>query len=162
MIFPVYTAAVISAFLAATVTAAPNGEQLDVRSIRLDNGERSVNAVVRGSKDGSVIGDSLLMARQSNIDCKGSAFCERLGDSCDDALRKVDAGKEYTTTDGSKNTGTCSGTCGLFLSGNDCKGKGQELIDAYHAIRSHGCSHCGRYKRDSDGCLIKIDRVTGC
>ena len=63
----------------------------------------------------------------------------------------------------SQNTGTCSGTCGLFFSGDHCEGTGQELIDAYHAIRDIGhCSHCGQYKRDSDGCTIKIDRVTGC
>lgn len=36
-------------------------------------------------------------------------------------------------------------------------------MDAYNAIRDKGhCTHCGRYRRDSDGCAIKIDRVTGC
>lgn len=41
-----------------------------------------------------------LHSRQSDINCKGSAFCERLGGSCDDALRKVIPSNTYSTYDG--------------------------------------------------------------
>ena len=32
---------------------------------------------------------------------------------------------------------------------------------SYEAIRKNGCSHCGRETLDN-GCMVKIDRVTGC
>ncbi|GAB0138657.1 hypothetical protein EsDP_00006883 [Epichloe bromicola] len=155
--------AAIGFFLAVSVTAAPSSVDLDVQTIRLDNGEQSVDVTYNNPQARSVGGYGALLARQTSIDCKGSAFCERLGGSCDDAFRKVIATNEYSTYQGRQNSGTCSGTCGLFFSGDHCQGTGQELIDAYNAIRNTGhCTHCGRYRRDSDGCLIKIDRVTGC
>ncbi|KAM0820587.1 hypothetical protein AB5N19_06406 [Seiridium cardinale] len=163
MLLSMFKTTVVGIVLAVSVTAAPSSDQLGIRTIRLDNGEQSVDAVIGAPKARSVAVDNPLVARQSSIDCKGSAFCERLGGSCDDALRKVIATNEYSTFQGSQNSGTCSGTCGLFFSGDHCQGTGQELIDAYNAIRNTGhCSHCGRYRRDSDGCMIKIDRVTGC
>ncbi|KAI9881315.1 MAG: hypothetical protein M1830_005602 [Pleopsidium flavum] len=120
----------------------------------LDNGKETVTV--------STGGPVRLFERDNNINCKGSAFCERLGGSCDDALRKVQPANTYGTYTGASNTGTCSGTCGLFVSGDHCTVTGQDLIDAYNAIRDQGhCTHCGQFQR-SDGCTIKIDRVTGC
>lgn len=59
-------------------------------------------------------------------------------------------------------TGTCGGYCGLFVSGPHCEATGQNLKDAYNDIRDKGhCSHCGR-KEIVDGCMIKVDPVTGC
>ncbi|KAK8073406.1 hypothetical protein PG994_004305 [Apiospora phragmitis] len=168
MLFSILQTTAVGMFLAVSVTGTPSSsDPLDIRSIRLDNGEESVDAIIYAGppKEARSMADdgSALMARQSSIDCKGSAFCERLGGSCDDAFRKVIATNEYSTFQGSQNSGTCSGTCGLFFSGDHCQGTGQELIDAYNAIRDKGhCTHCGRFKRDSDGCMIKIDRVTGC
>lgn len=100
MLFSTFKTTTIGIFLAASVTAIPNSSWLDVRSIRLDNGEQTVDATYTGQKERSVVEDNTLMARQSSIDCKGSAFCELLGGSCDDALRKVIATNEYSTYQG--------------------------------------------------------------
>ncbi|KAI9367585.1 hypothetical protein BJX61DRAFT_537945 [Aspergillus egyptiacus] len=96
---------------------------------------------------------SLALA-EGDIDCQGSAFCELLGSSCDEAYRKVIPSNTYSTFN--------DGTCGLFVSGGNCAVMGQDLIDAYNDIREIGhCTHCGR-KEIAAGCMIKIDRVTGC
>ena len=56
-------------------------------SLRLDNGVETVNAAL-GSRDRGAALDA-----RGNLDCKGSAFCERLGGSCDDAFRQIKPGK---------------------------------------------------------------------
>ncbi|KAK8127229.1 hypothetical protein PG984_008337 [Apiospora sp. TS-2023a] len=124
-------------------------------SLRLDNGQETVN-VALGSRDRG----AALEAR-GNLDCKGSAFCERLGGSCDDAFRQIKPGNTYLTGGNKGSSGTCSGTCGVFVSGDHCSVLGSQLQSSYEAIRNHGCSHCGRETLDN-GCLVKIDRVTGC
>ncbi|CAG8899424.1 unnamed protein product [Penicillium egyptiacum] len=107
-------------------------------------------------------GNVLIALAEGDVDCKGSALCERLGSSCDDAYRKVIPSNTYSTYLDSSNTGTCSDTCGLFVSGNHCEVMGQHLMDAYNDICNRGhCSHCGR-KQIANGCTIKIDRMTGC
>lgn len=55
-------------------------------SIRLDNGQETKNAAL-ASRDR---GDAL---EARDVDCKGSAFCERLGGSCDDAFRQIQPNK---------------------------------------------------------------------
>lgn len=83
--------------LLGSVSAIPAGS-VESENVRLFNGESSVDAVYS-----DVVGRSSkapITPRQSNINCKGSAFCERLGGSCDDALRKVIAGNTYSTYDG--------------------------------------------------------------
>lgn len=84
-------------FIATSVSAVPSA-QAGFEHIQLDNGEASVSAS-HSSPNRRGEAESL-MARQSNINCKGSAFCERLGGSCDDALRKVIPGNTYSTYDG--------------------------------------------------------------
>ena len=100
MLFSTIKTSAICIFLAVSVTAAPSGSQPGVGSIRLDNGAQSVDATYAGPQERSISEDGTLMARQSSIDCKGSAFCERLGGSCDDAFRKVIATNEYSTFQG--------------------------------------------------------------
>lgn len=98
MLFSTVKASAIGIFLlAVSVAAAPSGSQSDVYTIRLDNGTQSVEVTYGGPQERSIPEDGALVARQSSIDCKGSAFCERLGHSCDDALRKINPAKEYAT-----------------------------------------------------------------
>lgn len=42
-------------------------------------------------------GNVLISLAEGDVDCKGSAFCERLGSSCDDAYRMVVPSNTYTT-----------------------------------------------------------------
>ncbi|PTU17406.1 hypothetical protein P175DRAFT_0445847 [Aspergillus ochraceoroseus IBT 24754] len=137
--------------MATIVTAVPSlvvgGE-----NFFLFNGEESV--MVETDSFAANTTNILQVLAEGDVDCKGSAFCERLGSSCDDAYRKVIPSNTYTTN--------YDGTCGLFVSGSHCTVIGQDLMDAYNDIRNRGhCSHCGR-KHIADGCMIKIDRVTGC
>ena len=88
----------LGAFCARSVLAVPSA-QTGFENIQLDNGETSVNAV-HSSPNARYEAADPLMSRQSDINCKGSAFCELLGGSCDDALRKVIPGNTYSTYDG--------------------------------------------------------------
>ncbi|PKY07527.1 hypothetical protein P168DRAFT_279494 [Aspergillus campestris IBT 28561] len=148
-----------TAFLSGSALAMP-GQLFQRSSVSFFNGEKSIVAEVE--EDLLTARDLLQTRTEGDIDCKGSAFCERLGSSCDDAYRKVVPGNTYSAYLDDSDTGTCSGTCGLFVSGDRCSATGQELQEAYDEIRSKGsCTHCGR-KEMKDGCFIKIDRVTGC
>ncbi|KAK8067371.1 hypothetical protein PG997_014118 [Apiospora hydei] len=69
-------------YLAALALANPAPE-----AFRLDNGQETVE-VALGARDRG----ATLEAR-GNLDCKGSAYCERLGGSCDDAFRQIIPGK---------------------------------------------------------------------
>lgn len=71
---------------------------------------------------------------EGDVDYKGSALCERLSSSCDDAYYKVVPSNTYITYPDKSNTGTCSGTCGFFVSGKHCEVMGQDLMDAYNDI----------------------------
>lgn len=64
--------------LVAAAAAAPDG-------LRLDNGQETVDVTVGSPKRG--------LSERGNLSCKGSAFCERLGSSCDDAFRQIEPGK---------------------------------------------------------------------
>lgn len=94
----IITACLALIFL-GTTTATPNGIH-EVRTLKLFNGEKTVDAINSGVDSRSYSENPAIAIRQSQIDCKGSAFCERLGGSCDDALRKVIPGNEYSTYDG--------------------------------------------------------------
>ncbi|KAK8029227.1 hypothetical protein PG991_006283 [Apiospora marii] len=69
-------------FLAALGLASPVPD-----SLRLDNGQETVNAAL-GTRDRGAVLDA-----RGNLDCKGPAFCEPLGDSRDDAFRQIKPGK---------------------------------------------------------------------
>lgn len=97
MYFLILKAITLGAIFATSVSAVPSAQN-DFENIQLDNGEGSVSALHSTPNTRSEANP--LTARQSNINCKGSAFCERLGGSCDDALRKVIAGNTYSTYDG--------------------------------------------------------------
>ncbi|KAK6834179.1 hypothetical protein PG987_008873 [Apiospora arundinis] len=123
-------------------------------SLQLDNGKETVTVTLGAPDRGASI-------EARGLDCKGSAFCEKLGGSCDDAFRQINDDNIYFTGGGKGSSGTCSGTCGVFISGDHCTYKGSQLKASYNAIRANGCKHCGR-DTQSNGCVIKIDRVTGC
>ncbi|KNG90772.1 hypothetical protein ANOM_000906 [Aspergillus nomiae NRRL 13137] len=152
--------AIYAATLLATIAAAVPSPAAGAEKFFLSNGEKSVMVEIEPSAANTA--NVFQALAEGDIDCKGSAFCERLGSSCDAARRKVIPSNTYTTSLGSADTGTCSGTCGLFVSGENCQASGEDLINAYNDIRSKGhCTHCGR-KQMARGCMIKIDRVTGC
>ncbi|GIJ99546.1 hypothetical protein Aspvir_001680 [Aspergillus viridinutans] len=145
--------------LATIAAAVPGPIVARGEKFAVFNGEKSVMVETEPSAE---TGNVLIALAEGDVDCKGSAFCEKLGSSCDDAYRKVVPSNTYSTYLDKSNTGTCSGTCGLFVSGNHCEVMGQDLMDAYNDIRNRGhCSHCGR-KQIANGCMIKIDRVLGC
>jgi hypothetical protein len=58
------------------------------------NGEKSVMVETEPSAE---TGNVLMALSEGDVDCKGSAFCERLGSSCDDAYRKVVPSNTYST-----------------------------------------------------------------
>ncbi|GME27851.1 hypothetical protein GGR52DRAFT_573656 [Neofusicoccum parvum] len=132
-------------------------------TILLDNGDTSISVTIDGAASErrfALANPASLFARDS-VNCKGSKLCNTLGSSCDNAKRKIYGGNTYSTETGASASGVCSGYCGIFVSGNNCKASGKELANAFDKIRGHGCKKCGKYKRD-DGCELKIDRVTGC
>jgi hypothetical protein len=88
----------LASILITSAVAVP-GAKTEARSIKLDNGKESVE-VIDTTLSSRSEAKNLLMTRQSNINCKGSAFCERLAGSCDDAFRKVIATNEYSTFQG--------------------------------------------------------------
>lgn len=172
MQFYIQSVTIFSLIAAATAVPGPSPE-----TVRLDNGEETVNALTSGPSQRSING-------RGNLSCKGSAFCERLGGSCDDAYRQIEPGKyvsislfasniratkllttvNYSTylTGGNKGSSeVCSGTCGVFVDGDHCQVLGSQMQASYKAIRNYGCSHCGWEELDN-GCKVKIDRVTGC
>ncbi|KAF7585733.1 hypothetical protein BBP40_010183 [Aspergillus hancockii] len=135
--------------LATIVAAVPGPIVARGEKFLVFNGDKSVMVETEPSAE---TGNVLVALAEGDVDCKGSAFCERLGSSCDDAYRKVIPSNTYSTY---LDTGTCSGTCGLFVSGNHCEVMGQDLMDAYNDIRNRGhCSHCGR-KQIANGCLSR-------
>ena len=85
-----------TALLLGSSMAMPEG--VESRSLRLYNGSQTVEVVYSNIVRRSSLGD--LFARQSQINCEGSDFCERLGSSCDDAFRKITPGNTYSTYDG--------------------------------------------------------------
>ncbi|OQE42366.1 hypothetical protein PENCOP_c004G07994 [Penicillium coprophilum] len=145
--------------LATIAAAVPGSIVARGEKLHVFNGEKSVMVETGASVETRNV---LAALAQGDVDCKGSAFCEQLGSSCDDAYCKVTPSNTYNTYLDNSETGTCSGTCGLFVSGDHCEALGQDLLDAYNDSRKRGhCSHCGR-KQIANGCMIKIDRVTGC
>ena len=90
---------VLSAILSPFATGSPAGT-VESQILKLDNGDKSVKATLSDIKGRSPSPVPALLPRQSDINCQGSAFCERLGGSCDDALRKVIASNTYSTYDG--------------------------------------------------------------
>lgn len=88
--------ATIISLLLASCIAMPG--TLDSTALRLDDGEKTIEAtfsdVIRRANLGG------LVARQSQITCDGSAFCERLGSSCDDAFRKIQPSNTYSSDTG--------------------------------------------------------------
>jgi hypothetical protein len=85
-----------AALLLGSSMAMPGG--MESRSLLLDNGNQTVEVVYSDVVQRSPAGD--LFARQSSINCDGSAFCELLGGSCDDAKRKIIPENTYSTFDG--------------------------------------------------------------
>lgn len=83
-----------TALLSGSALAMP-GQLFQRSSVSFFNGEKSIVADV---EEDLLTSRNLLQTRaEGDIDCKGSAFCERLGSSCDDAYRKVVASNTYST-----------------------------------------------------------------
>ena len=80
--------------LSGSALAVP-GQLVQRSSLSFFNGEKSILAEM---EDDSITTRDILQTRkEGEIDCKGSAFCEKLGSSCDDAYRKVVASNTYST-----------------------------------------------------------------
>lgn len=58
------------------------------------NGDKSVMVETEPSV---VTGSILISLAEGEVNCKGSAFCERIGSSCDDAYRKGIHSNTYST-----------------------------------------------------------------
>ncbi|KAF9892683.1 hypothetical protein FE257_001085 [Aspergillus nanangensis] len=143
----------------ATLVAAVPSPVAGSEKFSVFNGEQSV--VVESGASRTNTTNALQVMADGDVNCKSSALCATLT-SCDDAYRKVVPSNTYSTFYDDGDTGTCSGWCGLFVSGDHCQVLGQDLMDAYKEIRDRGhCSQCER-KQIASGCMIKIDRVSGC
>ncbi|KAF7311648.1 hypothetical protein MKEN_01068100 [Mycena kentingensis (nom. inval.)] len=98
----------------------------------------------------------------SGIDCKGSSLCGGLNPaSCDAAAAKIVNTTIYRTDGDAAATGECSGHCGFFVQGSECRFTGASMLEAYRDIRAGNCKICGS-KRFLDGCLITINYVSSC
>lgn len=98
----------------------------------------------------------------SGFDCKGSSLCRGLNaGSCDAARDKIVPTNIYRTDGNAAQTGVCSGHCGLFVQGTDCRYDGHTMLDAFNEIRGSGCKKCGS-KRYLDGCQITLNYVSKC
>ncbi|KAK7023857.1 meiotically up-regulated gene family-domain-containing protein [Favolaschia claudopus] len=98
----------------------------------------------------------------SGINCKGSSLCGSLNAaSCDAAAAKIVNTQIYRTDVNAAATGTCSGHCGLFVQGTNCRYDGYTMLDAYKEIRAGNCQKCGS-KRYLDGCEITVNYVSSC
>ena len=97
MQFSIISTFAISAILGlAAASPGPLPEELN-----LFNGKETVTVVAGGGISRRDYSDlSTPVKRDNNINCKGSAFCERLGGSCDDAKRKVFPANTYGTFTG--------------------------------------------------------------
>jgi hypothetical protein len=71
----------------------PLRQQTPAQSL-LSNGDESVMVETEPSAE---TGNVLMALGEGDVDCKGSAFCEKLGSSCDDAYRKVIPSNAYST-----------------------------------------------------------------
>ncbi|KAK3326739.1 hypothetical protein B0H66DRAFT_442042, partial [Apodospora peruviana] len=115
-------------------------------------------------------------------DCKGSAMCAPMEVKyCDgavnDKLVRNDDLNYATGGDGdSLGSGVCNGNsyaqghaCGVFIEGKKedgsaCRFSGNRMWWDYQDIHNDdkgGCGKCGA-KRYKNGCVVKIDYVTGC
>ncbi|KAJ7105749.1 meiotically up-regulated gene 117 protein, partial [Mycena crocata] len=95
-------------------------------------------------------------------DCKGSSLCGSLNSaSCDAARDKLVDNTIYRTDGNADQTGVCSGHCGLFVQGTDCRYDGVTMRQAYTDIRAGNCKKCGS-KRYLDGCQITMNYVASC
>jgi hypothetical protein len=93
----VFSRILIAALIAGTTIAMPRSPA-GTHEHQLDNGNMTVTAITVDEIDSS--STPALFARQSNINCQGSAFCDLLGSSCDDAFRKINPTNTYGTYDG--------------------------------------------------------------
>lgn len=86
----VYTVTILATIAAAVPgLIVARGEKFPVF-----NGDKSVMVETEPSAETANI---LIALAQGDVDCKGSAFCEKLGSSCDDAYRKVIPSNIYST-----------------------------------------------------------------
>lgn len=86
---------IFSATLLSGSALAIPGQLAQRSSLSLFNGEKSIVAEV---EDDPISARHMLQTRkEGDIDCNGSAFCELLGSSCDDAYRKVVPSNTYST-----------------------------------------------------------------
>ena len=73
---------IIATLLSGSALAVP-GQLVQQSSLSFFNGEKSILAEV---EDDAITARDVLQTRnEGDIDCNSSAFCERLGSSCDDA-----------------------------------------------------------------------------
>ncbi|KDR77751.1 hypothetical protein GALMADRAFT_245868 [Galerina marginata CBS 339.88] len=131
-------------------------------AVNLNNGVTTVNVEVA---PGDVeVGEALF--KRDTFNCKGSSRCSNsqgFKNQCSTAFNLI----ENTTyrPGGGGASGVCSGNCGIFIQstpGNNCPvgASGQDMRNAYNAIRANGCQACGS---DVNGeCEITINFVTGC
>ncbi|KAK7965757.1 uncharacterized protein PG986_000034 [Apiospora aurea] len=68
--------------LAALILASAAPE-----AFRLDNGQETVEVAL------GVRGRGAALEARGNLNCQGSAYCERPGGSCDEAFRQIIPGK---------------------------------------------------------------------
>ncbi|KFY06993.1 hypothetical protein V492_07550 [Pseudogymnoascus sp. VKM F-4246] len=92
--------------------------------------------------------------------CAGSAFCNNgqpFRDQCEEAFYKIQ--NVVYTTGGTGSGGTCSGKCGFFLEGDNCRATKEEFEKAYTTIRhTNNCLACGyAFKPRTGASLSKAD-----
>lgn len=79
----------------ATIVAAVPGPVARSEKFALFNGNHSV--MVESENSSVSPGNTLQVLAEGDVDCKGSALCETLSGSCDDAYRKVVPSNTYST-----------------------------------------------------------------
>ncbi|CAK5279495.1 unnamed protein product [Mycena citricolor] len=98
----------------------------------------------------------------SDLNCKGSSLCSILSASdCSAAQAKINNSTIYRTDGTAALTGVCSGHCGIFVQGTDCRYYGDTMLQAVAALHGNSCQKCGS-KRFADGCEITINYVSSC
>ncbi|KDR79682.1 hypothetical protein GALMADRAFT_208961 [Galerina marginata CBS 339.88] len=134
------------AFLA--IAAAP------ASALYLNNGVSIVEVSVESETNST-------LARRDDFNCKGSSRCtnaQGFKNQCTAAFNLIE---DTVYTVGGAGSGTCSGSCGVFVQGT-CPGgvSGAALRTGYNNIRASGCQACGSDQFGS--CEITINFVTGC
>ncbi|KAK3064487.1 hypothetical protein LTS18_006790 [Coniosporium uncinatum] len=139
-----------------SVQATPGG----LYTVNLDNGNSTVTTSAEIQYEARSILD-----KRDEFNCKGSSLCSNgqgFKNQCQNAYNRIE---DTTYNVGGAKSGTCDGNCGIFLqgaNGQSCPvgATGQDLRNAYNAIRGAGCQACGSVINGA--CQVTINYVTGC